>query len=386
MTVNSHIAKPALSRIDELDGLRGILALWVALIHIVAWCGMAPHAFPVPAIVKRFFDESSQGAVDVFIILSGFVITYLLGSRRQSYRQFMTGRFFRIYPVYLFCLLLGFSTIHFASSLLMHAPWHETPYFQEWLTPTVTAQAASPISHLLAHLTLLFGVIPEKMMPSASGTLLGPAWSITLEWQYYLLAPLLARLIFFRAGLLLLGLVGASGFFLSRYWSGSFLPVQLPLFLVGIGSYNLYRNAYRWRAVPDRVALAAVIIIAAVITISWHWMALTVWSLVLGCLFLNEDAGQSHDFIRRRLGGLRRMLLRPALQWLGKISYPIYLVHWPVIIFLLVGLLHLQPEITPAAALTTLLVVGLPVIIFASWLLHKLVEKPLMQFGRKFTK
>src|SRR5271170_6155223 len=181
--MTTHLSSPTrqpLFRIDELDGLRGILALWVALIHIISWCGLAPLAFPFPALAKRLWNDSAQGAVDVFIILSGFVITHLLYSRPQSYRQFMIGRFFRIYPVYLVCLLLGLSTIGFVSSMLDHAPWHNAPYFQAWLLPTVTAQSAHPLAHLVAHLTLLFGLIPEQLMPNASTTLLGPAWSITL--------------------------------------------------------------------------------------------------------------------------------------------------------------------------------------------------------------
>jgi peptidoglycan/LPS O-acetylase OafA/YrhL len=313
------------------------------------------------------------------------VITYLLYSRPQTYRQFMIGRFFRIYPVYLVCLLLGFFTIGYMPFMLNHVPWRE-PYFQEWLSPAVTAQTAHPIAHLLAHLTLLFGIIPEKIMPSAAVTLLGPAWSITLEWQYYLLAPLLARLIFFRTGLLLLGLVGACGFILAHFWSTSFLPLKLPLFLVGIGSYHLYTNAPRWRLAPQLVTMSVIIILAAVFNMSWHWMALSVWTLVLGCLVLNSANGQNDVFWGRWLGGLRRLLLKPVLQGLGKISYPVYLIHWPVLIFLLMGILHFQPDITRMAALGTMLFVGLPVILFTSWLLHKWVEKPFMQFGKRFTK
>ena len=380
-----HIPKSSKLRIDELDGLRGVLALWVALIHIISWCGLTPHEFNLPVAAKRLWDESAQGAVDVFIILSGFVITYLLHSRPQTYRQFMIGRFFRIYPVYFICLLLGWSTVGSVSFILNHAPWQGTPSFQDWASPAAIAQAAHPVSHLLAHLTLLFGIIPEKIMPAASVTLLGPAWSITLEWQYYLLAPLLARWIFSRAGLLLLGLVGACSFIFAHFWSDSFLPLKLPLFLVGIGSYHLHASAPRWRMNPRLVTMSVVVMLVAVFSISWHWMAVSVWTLVLGSLVQNAGDRQSQDFWTRWLAGLRRLLLKPALQWLGKISYPVYLVHWPVIIFLLFGILRFQPAITPPAALGIMLAIGLPAILAASWGLHKLIEKPLMQFGKNFT-
>jgi peptidoglycan/LPS O-acetylase OafA/YrhL len=384
MTTHIPAAKQPLFRIDEFDGLRGILALWVALIHIISWCGLAPLAFAIPDIGKRLWNESAQGAVDVFIILSGFVITHLLHSRPQSYRQFMIGRFFRIYPVYLVCLLLSLPAIAMMSSLLYHAPWHNTPYFQAWLSPTVTAQSAHPISHFIAHLTLLFGLIPEKIMPSASTAILGPAWSITLEWQYYLVAPLLARLVFYRSGFLLLGLIGAGDFIFSHFWSASFLPLRLPLFLIGIGSYHFYIRARLWSLTPQFTSLLLAIILATIFSVSWHWMALSVWAVVLGCLIPNAHGHQNHDGLEQVLGQLQRLLLKPVLQGLGRISYPVYLIHWPMIIFLMVGLLHWQPQITPINALLLMLGIGLPIILLSAFLLHLFVEVPLMKFGKKF--
>ena len=387
MTTNiSPPVKHPLFRIDELDGLRGLLALWVALVHIISWCGLAPLAFAIPVVGKRLWNESAQGSVDVFMILSGFVITHLLYSRPQSYGQFMIGRFFRIYPVYLVCLLLGLSTIGMMSSMLDQAPWHNVPYFQAWLSPAVNAQSAHPISHFVAHLTLLFGIIPEPIMPYASATLLGPAWSITLEWQYYLVAPLLARLVFRRLGLWLLGLVGAGNFIFFHFWGIAFLPIQLPLFLVGIGSYHLYRHARLWRLKPQFTSLSLIAVLAAIFSISWHWMALSVWALVLGCLIQNAQGHQNHGGLEPWLGRLQRLLLKPALQGLGRISYPVYLVHWPVIIFLLFGLLHWQPEITRGHALLFMLGIGLPVILLIAWLLHKWVESPAMRWGKKLTR
>ena len=54
MTTPSITARQSPSRIDELDGLRGILALWVALIHIISWCGLAPLAFSLPVAPNGF--------------------------------------------------------------------------------------------------------------------------------------------------------------------------------------------------------------------------------------------------------------------------------------------------------------------------------------------
>lgn len=385
MTNETSATKRPSSRIDELDGLRGILALWVAVVHIISWCGLTPLAFPVWGMFKRLWIESAQDAVNVFIILSGFVISYLIHSQRPSYGRFMIGRFFRIYPVYLICLLLGFFSIGSVSFLLQHAPWHTHPDFQDWMSATALAQADQPIPHLLAHLTLLFGLIPEKILPAAAYTLLGPAWSITLEWQYYLIAPLLARLVFYRAGWLLLAAIMAGGFVFSHFWTGSFLPMQIQWFLIGIGSFHLYTNETLRQTNPRHLTFAVIIIGAAAVAVSWHGIALCVWAVVLGSLLLTASAAVPADGYTRFLTGWRCRLNRPGLQWLGKISYPVYLVHWPVIVFLLAGMLRFQPSLSPVLALGILFVIGLPAILLAAWLLHLIIEKPLMRFGKKFT-
>ena len=46
--------------------------------------------------------------------------------------------------------------------------------------------------HLLAHILLLQGVLPQGLLPYAYVTLLGPAWSLSTEWQFYLLIGLIA--------------------------------------------------------------------------------------------------------------------------------------------------------------------------------------------------
>jgi peptidoglycan/LPS O-acetylase OafA/YrhL len=384
MTINPP--KQSLSRIDEFDGLRGILALWVALAHIFCWCGFALFPFALPhllnSIVGRFWVQFSfaGGAVDTFIILSGFAISYMLQARPQTYGQFMIGRFFRIYPVYLLCLLAGFSTIYLMPFVLNSVGWHDNEYFNLYVRPYLDSALAHPMIHLVSHLSLLFGLVPEKILPGASVTLLAPAWSITLEWQYYLLAPLLAWFVRRPLGLLVLGSIGCGDIVYSHFWSSAFLPERLPLFLVGIGSYQLYANGEYLKSIRHRAHIFAALI-AATLVVGWHWLALLIWLIVFGGV-LADGNNTAEQFLLKP----RRLLLQPVLQFVGKISYPLYLVHWPMIIFLMAGLISWQPGVSPGKALATMLVAGLPVILFASWLLHIWVEKPLMQFGKKFTK
>ena len=67
------------------------------------------------------------------------------------------------------------------------APWHSTTadLLNDWLS----AQAAHPWAHLLAHISMLHGMLSYNLLPGAPFVYLPPAWSLSLEWQFYLLAP-----------------------------------------------------------------------------------------------------------------------------------------------------------------------------------------------------
>jgi len=379
-------ASASLGRVDELDGLRGLLALWVAASHIFCWCSFSQFPIQLPHYLKKLVSwfwvqfSFAGSAVDVFIVLSGFAISFLLHSRRQSYRQFMLGRFFRIYPVYFLCLLAGFATIYLMPGILQAIPWPDDDYFTKYVYPVVHAEQAQPATHLAAHLTLLFGVIPEKLFPHAAFTFVAPAWSITLEWQFYLVAPLIVYYVRRPAGLLVLGLIGSGEYIYSHIWTAAFLPDRLPLFLIGIGSFYLYANKSKFIGLPYRLHIFAAVL-AGVLILNWHLVALLVWTMVFGGVMADGSNRGEHFLLWPK-----RLLLKPLLQFIGAISYPLYLVHWPVIVGLMALLFSVWPGISAPAALGIMLGAGLPVILFAAWVLHKLVEKPLMQYGKRFTR
>ena len=381
----SHAAKFP-KRIDELDGLRGILALWVALSHIFCWCGYSQWPFALPHLLNSTAQKSwvqfsfAAAAVDTFIILSGFAISYMLHSRPQTYGQFMTGRFFRIYPVYLVCLLSGFLTFHAIPSIIDSVSWHDNEYFNLYMRPVLASELAHPATHLVSHLTLLFGLIPDKLLPGGAFSLVPPAWSITLEWQYYLLAPFLAWFARRPAGLIVLGIISCGEHVYSHFWSAAFLPERLPLFLIGIGSYHLYASSDRWKHSRYRLQILAAAL-AAVLIVDWHSLALFIWI----CVFSGVLADEGNP-AERLLFPIRRFLLKRPLQFVGAISYPLYLVHWPVIVGSMAFLVIWQPGISSGGALGIMLAVTLPAILTVAWLLHILVEKPLMQFGKRFTR
>ncbi|RYD25391.1 MAG: acyltransferase, partial [Verrucomicrobiaceae bacterium] len=370
-------------RVDELDGLRGLLALWVALAHIFAWCGFWETTLPGPLRKAWPVFIEASAAVDTFIILSGFAISFLLHKRSQSYLSFMTGRVFRIYPAYLFCLALGVASTFLTGAIVETAVWKGTIYF-EWIRQLATSESAAFGAHTFWHLTLLNGLLTKKFLPDATGTLLTPAWSITLEWQYYLVAPFVARLVSSSTGLLVLTAVAFVGSFSASRWANpqlAFFPAHLPLFLVGIASYHFYvrfANREESRSAPT---LAVAGLIAAAIILQWHSVGLVLWALGFGCIL-----ARGNDPFALVLSFIRARLLSEPLQRLGKISFPLYLVHWPIIIGLLWLLLRFFPGASKTQALAFLLVIGLPLILISARILHTMVELPGMALGKKFVR
>lgn len=323
---------------------------------------------------------SGSSAVETFMILSGFAISFLLDGRHQNYLEFMTGRFFRIYPVYVFCLFVGLWSTYLVPSILETAHW-STVYF-DYARIHYAAERANMGPHLFWHLTLLNGLLPKQILPDSAGTLLPPAWSITLEWQYYLVAPFIALCVRSGVGILALTFISIMGMHHGGPWINSqwaFLPPLLPLFLIGIGSYHLYA----WYCVSGQpkshlLVIPVAALLAFAILTGWHQVPLIIWVCGFGSVFLSGD-----DLLSRGVAVVRRLLLASSLQRLGRMSYCIYLIHWPILLLCLSVFLHWKPTLSGSSMLVLLIVLGLPFIFFASAILHEYLEMPAMAFGKR---
>src|SRR5882757_3598927 len=87
---------PSSAKLSELEGLRAWLAWWVVIGHSLVEAGWSDSY--LPTVAKILLGQVL--AVKLFIILSGFVITLLLDRQKQGYRDFITTRAFRIFPLY----------------------------------------------------------------------------------------------------------------------------------------------------------------------------------------------------------------------------------------------------------------------------------------------
>jgi peptidoglycan/LPS O-acetylase OafA/YrhL len=356
-----------------LDGLRGYMAWWVVIGHALQLCGLQNAA---PALLM-----SADHAVNVFVCLSGFVISHLLLERQEPYGAYLRRRAFRIFPIYLFALVCA----------LAMTQMYEFTYLSDWVLPRemrlerLDETRARLGEHLLLHATLLHGMVPDTWLPFSSSSILSPAWSLSLEWQFYLVAPLvvvgLARPGLSRMTTLVL-LSSAWLIFkraLPLHWMyPSVLPLSIHFFMLGILSrvfLPAISSAGLW-VVPSGW-------LVAVVAPNSVRMEVLVWSVFLGaaCLQLRDSPrSRAHD----AFASLIRAITSNALaRRLGEFSYSTYLIHVPLFSLLgwtagKLGGTWTQDDAIASTAVAIVLLVPL------SFLLYRFIEQPFIRFGSRW--
>lgn len=197
--------KPA--KLPALTGVRGLAALWVWLYH--TWFSAGSPLVHVKSIGLKLTPFFSLGwiGVDLFFVLSGFVLVWpFIGqdARPFSFSEFMRRRALRVLPAYYtqMALLLALAAAGFMWDV---PPWKNT----------------------FAHV-LLFHNLNEKWSSAVNG----PWWTLPIEWQFYLVFPVLIALLL-RFGVWHVLPCMAVVTLVWRYGSFQWLLLRLPAALVG---------------------------------------------------------------------------------------------------------------------------------------------------------
>ena len=332
----------------DIDGLRAVAILSVLGFHTL------------PRLVRGGFV-----GVDVFFVISGYLISgIILGGLRNdrfSLRHFYSRRIRRIFPaltvVLVACFLFGWLALladeytqlgkHVAAAAgfsLNLVLWRESGYFD-------TASALKPLLHL---------------------------WSLGVEEQFYIVWPLLMWLAWKRRFNLLavtLSIVAVSfwlgvrttqtnavaAFYspITRFWE---LMIGCSLALVATTSTDARREERAGLVENLKASVGLLLIVAAVFGLSGN-VAFPGWWALLPTTgaFLLISAGPQAWFNRR-------VLSHPLLVWIGLISYPLYLWHWPLLSFGRIIGSATQPRSTRIALAIASVVLA--------WLTYEFIERP----------
>jgi peptidoglycan/LPS O-acetylase OafA/YrhL len=352
-----------MKRLECLDGLRGALAVYVMLGH------MAPFA----ALPGWIIGPLSHGgaAVDVFFILSGLVIFRSLESCRFEARPFLILRITRIFPVFLVMFAAG-TALQPLSAPFAAMPWVEPAslardiWSQDW--------PATWAVEIAAHLTMTHGLFPNGVLPNVWVSFLGAAWSLSTEWQFYVLALVLGRsrmsaerLAAVFLAIAALGLVWDMAAPEAWRFSRAFLPNKAQYFALGIAS-AVWADRKSVRAFA--IVLGTTLVLCGMHGDIGKLAPPLVWTLCLAA-----------QLSPRRLTLIAAPPRWRIFQWLGAISYPIYLANEPIqkaLAFVLVRFVPGEPVIFTAVWLPAAVLIPIGV----AALLHRYVEVPALQWGR----
>jgi peptidoglycan/LPS O-acetylase OafA/YrhL len=365
------------SKIASLESLRGLLALWVVVAHVTS------RIVSDATIRSAHFQAILEPLIPVyvFMILSGFVIFGLLERERPSFGGFVLRRFFRLAPLYFVVLLIAANLTGFELRTLDNLFWRNIHVYDAIKIHHETIDHFW--RHFAAHALLLHGLISETWLKDANFTFLNQGWSISLEWQFYLLAPLVFWLGLRKRYVLLGGTVAA---LLALAWldvpSIGFLPNQLLYFALGIASFYVYRRAELFARIDGGVHDAGLLAVCVLLyVVLKEPLPMLVWLLVLDAIILAR-AGVNSTVA----AGVTWLLERPLLQRLGEISYSVYLVHIPVLYVVFRTVTRLDPHMGG----WKFLAIALPMTVLATLALaamtYRWIEQPGIALGRRLAR
>lgn len=315
-------------------------------------------------------------AVDVFIILSGFVIFFMINTKKQNYIEYITQRAFRIFPIYLLATFASILLIGFTKDMFSLIP--EGALTQGRIN-TINAFLENPIPHVMAHITLLQGLIPSGVLPFAANTIIGQAWSVSIEWQFYIIAPFIFILMKMNKKpslniylfLMVFSLV-AMGMILKN---GAFISSKLPMFFVGFLSFFFYRDYSDKFNRQELITIYAVIIILSTLVLKGEAMAIVIWFTALFSTLISA-VNQQKSFISK-------VLTNKYILYIGKISYSIYMVHM-IAVAVSIYVLH-KISVFNFAWYISLPLISIAITIAISVITYNTIEKPFIKLGRKIS-
>lgn len=362
-------------KIIEFEGLRGLLAGWVVFGHILLFSGYSYQDGWFGIVFSPILG------VYTFMMLSGFVIANALNERQEGWAQFMIRRFFRLFPVYLVCLLLALICLPISYAV---AHSIESSPFGAGNLERLNDVSAKWKDYLLFDLTLLQCLAPKWIFANAHESFLPPTWSLSIEWLFYCFAPMLVWQIRRNAKLaaVLTVVLAAFVWFWGREFrqmNPSFHVGNLIHFLTGIGSFYLwkhmpfYRGRRQWLAIAVFWTLALSLIVVLKVPFK-------IWIVAMVILLHGRVHSRRMAFIE-----FYRFLMTSApARFFGRISYATYLVHWIAIEVCMFWLLRLEMVHGDKLWLAiSVIATVFPVTYFVSEILHRCVEQPGIDYGRR---
>lgn len=363
------MSEPRNERLLQVDGLRAIAIGTVILLHYVN-NQLTNATDQIPKLLAQLTSFGWCG-VDLFFVLSGFLITRILLRHRDSSRYFLTfyaRRTLRILPIYMIFLLVWLA---FRSA--------------EWF-PDNEFLVGNGVIPMWMYFTMTQN-IGMAYMHSMGNAVLSITWSLGIEEQFYLLFPFLVRYLkepslwFILFIAIAVACFSRSGF---EHWVPKYVAPHCRIDSLSLGAMIAIidrRGFFQSQRSPWWIIAAGGIM---TMIIAGFWLVFRDLGIfkhtLIGFVFASSLAlsltGKPIWFIR--------LLSNRVFLWLSKISYSLYLTHYFVL-----GLLHAWLLGTDGIGIlgiqdVAVSVLALCVSLTLSWALFAWIETPFIRFGKSY--
>jgi len=352
----SRVVTPGRRLIPQIDGFRFVAISSVFFYHIATTIAGQGTSTTSPNLAIRFLMDVGRYGVELFFVISGFVLALpfvrarLAGGKPVSLRAYFLRRVTRLEPPYFFLMLAIFTVECASGAFLARDMW----------------------PHLIAGMVYQHNAIYGVMNP-----VLGATWSLEVEIQFYVLTPILTGIFLVRNHRLRRALLVALilDFGLSHYYATQFryfgsVIGHLQEFFAGYLLADIYVVDWRERPTESRAwdGVAILCWIAIWPLVSYQRFFYPIEPLVILLAYCGSIRGR---YCRRVFGN-------PWLVAIGGMCYTIYLVHGPIIVHALqLGLGRIGP-MPFGHALLFWSVVLTPLTLAVSGILFVVLERPCM--------
>lgn len=358
-------------RLDSIDMLRAVAVTAVFALHVRGfWIGDDAGVRGLAFVVDRVAAQGAAG-VDLFIVLSGFCMTYPLVRGRTDVAKISAVRFYRRRAIRLFPAYYAALAILIALLLV---------------PPLQRALVARPIAawDVIAHALFI-----QPFSPNTLPSINGPLWSISLEVTLYLVFPLTLIILNKFGWSWMIGgsLLAAVGWFslidtlgassdpqgltsVMQYW----LPGHYFEFVLGMLAADMVCRPRRRQQLAAIITLPCAALVGAAGTAAGSSVIRTLgWGIAAFALTIvaaGRSTGRLHtSFPRITAVGTR----------LGLVSYSFYLLHQPIV--LLIGAVVRDLGLPPLMVYSLALPAGMTVVYFVARAFFLIVERPFLLAG-----
>jgi peptidoglycan/LPS O-acetylase OafA/YrhL len=342
-----------------MEGMRGLAVLLVFFVHYYWAFKFLLTGSPLLSSAGYHLAAIGHAGVDIFFVMSGYLIYAAALKPRLAYGKFMRRRVERIYPTFLVVLAI-YIGISYA--------------FPE--RSRIPADSASAVVYIIQNLALLPGIFP--IIP-----IITPAWSLSYEFLYYLLAPALTRL----TGMCewtsgqRIAFIGAMATVYMALSAAGWAPhARMVIFSAGMILYEVTNRRRTPLTLGSRGEKAAILSFLVCLALSGYLMERSlagIWKYhgivdTFRALMLAASTAVLALYSFQFDGILRRLFSWQPLRYWGNMSYSYYLLHG-----LLIHLLGLfvSRNIHSATVFWALLPLALAFSIAGSAVLYLLVER-----------